>query len=277
MNKILQSKNYKLDLYIQNLKNVPILSKDEEYIFFKNFKEKNDINSAKKLVEANLNYVIKIAKNYQNYGIVIKDLIQVGVIGLMKAVKNFDPNKKVRLISFAIYWIKSEIHEYIIRNLKIVKTTKTKNQRKLFFNLKSFKKNKFLNKNEQIVISNLLNVKKKDIEYMELNLYKNDISLYTKDNKTDNYQLNLINFYEKNDPLFLIEKREWINYIKKHFYDVYNKLDNRSKKIIFFRFLSKKKYTLKYLAKMYNISSERVRQLEKNVLIKLKKKINIEK
>ena len=109
MDKSLQQNNYNLNSYIQNFKNVPLLSKEEEYVLFKSFKEKSDLISAKKLIESNLNYVIKIAKNYQGYGIVIKDLIQVGVIGLMKAVKNFDSSKKVRLISFAIYWIKSEI------------------------------------------------------------------------------------------------------------------------------------------------------------------------
>lgn len=263
--------NYNLNFYIKNFKSSKFLSKEEEVFLAKNFKLKKDINSAKRLVESNLNYVIKVANNYSGYGFFVKDLIQVGVIGLMKAVRNFDPDKKIRLISFAIYWIKSEIHEYIIKNLKIVKIIKTKNQKKLFFNLNKIKKIGNLNSKEKNVISNLLNVKKKDIDYLEANLNRNDISLTDVDlnyEKTLSISNNF--FYFKNDPLSIIEKNNWVSYINKSFYFVYSKLDNRSKKILFYRWISSKKYTLKELGIMYNVSSERIRQLEKNALNKLK-------
>lgn len=273
---ILHSNTYNSKSCINNFKNIPLLSKDDEYILFKNFKDKNDITAAKKLVESNLNYVIKVAKNYQGYGIIVKDLIQVGVIGLMKAVKNFNPDKKNRLISFAIYWIKSEIHEYIVKNLRIVKFTKTKNQKKLFFNLKKIKKIGLLNKSEKNVISNLLNVNKRDIEHMELNLNKIDISIDDKEHECKKDRLREFILYTKNDPLSIIEKHNWLMYVNKKFKELYNTLDARSKKILFYRLLSKKKYTLKRLADMYNISSERIRQLEKNVLNKLRIKLNIE-
>lgn len=271
MDKNLELDNYNLNFYIKNFKSSKFLSKEEEIFLAKNFKVKKDVNSARRLVESNLNYVIKIASNYSGYGFFIKDLVQVGVIGLMKAVKNFDPDKKIRLISFAIYWVKSEIHEYIIKNLKIVKIIKTKNQKKLFFNLNRIKKIGNLTSNEKLVISNLLNVKKKDIDYLEGNLQKNDVSLIDTEL---NYE-KIINtgnkfFYFKNDPLSIIEKNNWINYINKSFYFVYSKLDNRSKKILFYRWISSRKYTLKQLGMMYNVSSERIRQLEKNALNKLK-------
>ncbi|HFL8819538.1 MAG TPA: RNA polymerase factor sigma-32 [Candidatus Azoamicus sp. OHIO2] len=276
MSNILQSNNYKSKSYISSFKNVALLSKDDEYILAKNFKDKHDINAAKKLVESNLNYVVKIAKNYQGYGIIVKDLIQVGVIGLMKAVNNFDPDKKNRLISFAIYWIKSEIHDYIIKNLKIVKFTNTKNQKKLFFNLKKIRKAGLFNKNEKKVIANLLNVHKRDIDHIESSLRKKDLSIYEKEDNNGKIRFNDFLFHTQTDPLSIVEKCDWLKYVNREFKDIYETLDKRSRKIIFYRLLYKKKYTLKELASMYNISSERIRQLEKNALNKLKLKLNIE-
>ncbi len=193
----------------------------------------------------------------------------------MKAVRNFDQNKKVRLISFGIYWIKSEIHDYIIKNFKIVKITKTKNQKRLFFRLKQIKKIGLLNKKEKNIISNLLNVSKKDIDYIELIMNKKDLSI-DNDNILSKFQHRTLSFHSKNDPLNIIERQNWIKYINKNFKDVYKSLDERSRKIMFYRWINKKKYTLKELGRMYNISSERVRQLEKNVLEKLKIKLNTE-
>ncbi|HIH2762382.1 MAG TPA: sigma-70 family RNA polymerase sigma factor [Candidatus Azoamicus sp.] len=158
MNKEIKSINtFKIDSYIHNFKNAPILSKNEEFILTKKFKEKNDLNAIKQLIESNLKYIIKIAIKYEGYGIIVKDLIQEGVIGFIKSVKNFDPSKNIRLISFAIYWIKSEIHEYIIKNLRLVKIASTKSQKKLLFNLKKIKHVNWLSENEAKVISNLFN------------------------------------------------------------------------------------------------------------------------
>lgn len=273
-----------IDFYKQRIKNIPILSKDEEYSLTKKFKEKNDIQAAKKLIESNINYVIKIAKNYSGYGINIKDLIQEGIIGLMKAVHKFNPDKKNRLISFAIYWIKSEIHDYIIKNLKIVKVASTKKQKKLFFNLKNIKKIGWLNTKEKNPIINLLNTKTKELEYIEKRLNSKDIN--TEYNNEDTEQLNeknneLENYnYELNkesDPLIIIEKKNLKQINKNKLNKALYKLDKRSLDIIKNRWLNENTKTLKSLADLYKISSERVRQIENNAIKKLKFLIELEK
>lgn len=276
MNNSLSFVKFRRSSYIQNLKNIPLLSKDEEYLLARAYRDKNDIFSAKKLVESNLNYVVKIAKNYDGYGIIIKDLVQVGVLGLMKAVQKFDPEKKVRLISFAIYWIKSEMHEYILKNLKIVKIAKTKNQKKLFFNLKGLRKSGLLNDYEKKVISNLLNVKRKEIDYMELSLSKNDLSIDDQEDRFGSSLVRSIYYPNKNDPFILLEDNEWLSHLSSKFRLAFKILDKRSQDIIKYRWLSKKKYTLKELGSIYNISSERIRQIEKSAFDKLKKKVDIE-
>lgn len=276
MNNSLSFVKFRRSSYIQNLKNIPLLSKDEEYLLARAYRDKNDIFSAKKLVESNLNYVVKIAKNYDGYGIIIKDLVQVGVLGLMKAVQKFDPEKKVRLISFAIYWIKSEMHEYILKNLKIVKIAKTKNQKKLFFNLKGLRKSGLLNDYEKKVISNLLNVKRKEIDYMELSLSKNDLSIDDQEDRLGSSLVRSIYYPNKNDPFVLLEDNEWLSHLSSKFRLAFKILDKRSQDIIKYRWLSKKKYTLKELGSIYNISSERIRQIEKSAFDKLKKKVDIE-
>ncbi|HIH2763915.1 MAG TPA: RNA polymerase factor sigma-32 [Candidatus Azoamicus sp.] len=273
-----------IDFYKQRIKNIPILSKDEEYSLTKKFKEKNDIQAAKKLIESNINYVIKIAKNYSGYGINIKDLIQEGIIGLMKAVHKFNPDKKNRLISFAIYWIKSEIHDYIIKNLRIVKVASTKKQKKLFFNLKNIKKIGWLNNKEKNPIINLLNTKTKELEYIEKRLNSKDIN--TEYNNEDTEQLNeknneLENYnYELNkesDPLIIIEKKNLKQINKNKLNKALYKLDKRSLDIIKNRWLNENIKTLKSLADLYKISSERVRQIENNAIKKLKFLIELEK
>lgn len=272
-----------IDFYRQRIKNIPILSKDEEYNLAKKFKEKNDIQAAKKLIESNINYVIKIAKNYSGYGVNIKDLIQEGILGLMKAVNRFNPEKKNRLISFAIYWIKSEIHEYIIKNLKIVKIASTKKQKKLFFNLKNIKKIGWLNNYEKKPIINLLNTKNKELDYMEKRLHSKDISTEYCDDDTNNndknYELecytNKIN--KENDPLTTLEKNNLIQINKNKLNKALYKLDKRSLDIIKNRWLNENIYTLKNLANLYNISSERIRQIENNAIKKLKFLIELEK
>ncbi len=265
-----------IDFYIQKIKNIPFLSKDEEYSLAKKLKEKNDIHAAKKLVESNINYVIKIAKNYSGYGLNIKDLIQEGLIGLIKAVKRFDPDKKHRLISFAIYWIKSEIQEYIIRNLRIVKIASTKTQKRLFFNFKKLKKIGWLTHNERSSLSNLLNIKNEEINLMESRLNNPDISITPNNTTDDSTELiskinNDLNKTEKKfDPLLLIEKNNWSNFIINKLNTALYKLDKRSHDILKKRWLTKNTITLKTLAKTYNISSERVRQIETTALQKLK-------
>jgi len=271
-----------IDFYKQKIKNIPILSKDEEYNLAKKFKEKNDIQAAKKLIESNINYVIKIAKNYSGYGVHIKDLIQEGIIGLMKAVNKFNPEKKNRLISFAIYWIKSEIHEYIIKNLKIVKIASTKKQKKLFFNLKNIKKIGWLNNNEKKPIINLLNTKNKELDYMEKRLNSKDIKTELHDDNTideKNYELECYTNKINNDtnPLIVITNTNLTQENKNKLNKALYKLDKRSLDIIKNRWLNENAYTLKKLADLYNISSERIRQIENNAIKKLKFLIELEK
>ncbi len=178
-------------------------------------------------------------------------------------------------MSFAIYWIKSEMHDYIIKNLRIVRMISTKGQKKLFFNFKSIKKSVLLNKYEEKVIANFFNIKKKDIEQIQNNIYGKDISI---DDDFFNLNLEMLtsSFNSLKDPLDIIEKKNWLNYLKIVFKNVYKKLDSRSKKILFYRLFLKKKYTLKKLSKLYNVSSERIRQIEKNILNKVRMQIKSE-
>ena len=273
--------NKNLNFYIQSTQSILLLSKHEEFKLSKKFKKKNDINAAKRLVEANINYVIKISSNYIRYGVTMRDLIQEGIIGLIKSIKNFNPEKNIRLISFAIYWIKSEIHEYIIRNLRLVRIATTKSQKKLFFNLNKLKQLTWLNNNEIKSISNLLNIKSNEIEYMESKLNKKDTSL---DNTEKNNIQNPIQLYQKKityepdlDPLFKIEHYNWHMYAINNLKKALNKLDRRSKKILKNRWLFKRKYTLRDLGVSYKISSERIRQLENNAMKRLKNFIKLKK
>lgn len=270
------------NLCILYKKKYKILSPIEEYTLANKLKNESDLTAAKTLIESNIYNVIKIAKNYSGYGLLLADLIQEGIIGLMKAVKRFDPDKKIRLITFAIYWIKSEIHEYIIKNIRIVKIANTKAQRKLFFNIKKIKNLGWLNNNEIKSISKTLNIKNKDIIYMEKRLSKNDVPFNTisYDEDQTETESNLIpeNYINSNDkdPLILIEQTNWKEYITNKLKTSLYKLDTRSQEIIKARWLNKKKNTLKKLAQNYNISSERIRQLENNAIKKLKNLISTE-
>ncbi|HIH2762690.1 MAG TPA: RNA polymerase factor sigma-32 [Candidatus Azoamicus sp. MARI] len=276
MNKEIKSINtFKIDSYIHNFKNAPILSKNEEFILTKKFKEKNDLNAIKQLIESNLKYIIKIAIKYEGYGIIVKDLIQEGVIGFIKSVKNFDPSKNIRLISFAIYWIKSEIHEYIIKNLRLVKIASTKSQKKLLFNLKKIKHVNWLSENEAKVISNLFNSKADDVPYMESRLSKYDVPLDFKLDEVFDSNHNFILNYEDDMP-FILEKENWNSFLIKKLRDALKKLDERSKNILKERWLLKKKSTLKKLAERYNLSLERIRQLESSALKKVKVLMNLD-
>ncbi|HIH2763321.1 MAG TPA: RNA polymerase factor sigma-32 [Candidatus Azoamicus sp.] len=277
MNKEIKSINtFKIDSYIHNFKNAPILSKNEELILTKKFKEKNDLNAIKQLIESNLKYIIKVAIKYEGYGVIVKDLIQEGVIGFIKSIKNFDPAKNIRLISFSIYWIKSEIHDYIIKNLRLVNVAGTKSQKKLFFNLKNFKSVNWLDDDEAKVVSNLLNTKTDDVLYMQSKLSKNDISLdFRLDEDEFNSNHNFIINYE-NDTSFIVEKNNWNKFLVKKLREAFKKLDERSKHILKERWLLRKKSTLKKLAQKYNLSLERIRQLESSALKKVKVLMNLD-
>ena len=269
--------NKNINFYNKNIRSIIPLSKEEEYTLAKKFKEKNNLEAAKKLVESNLYYVIKIARSYDGYKLIFRDLIQEGIIGLIKAIKKFNPNKKIRLISFAIFWIKSEMHEYIIKNFNIIKLINTKSQRKIFFNLKKIKNLKWLTEKEIITISNLLNVKKNDIKQIEYKLYKNDTTIENKDNKQNEIKYVYLNNM-MDDPMNLLEKANWTTNISNNIKNAINKLDDRSKLILIKRWLNlnSKNKTLKQLSKNQDVSLERIRQLENNAIINLKNFIDSE-
>ncbi len=266
-----------LNSYICIVNSFPVLSFEEEYKLINKFYSFKNIKYAKKLIILNLRFVVNIAKNYSNYGFCIFDLIQEGNIGLIKAVKNFNPFFKVRLISFAIYWIKYEINEFILKNWRIVKLATTKSHRKLFFNLRKIKKKiKWLNNKQINNISKKLSISKKDVIEMEYRMFSKDvdINIYNYKNKLYNNDNNFFlndNFLDKNsDFTSKLEYSNWKNFILKKFKLIFLNLDNRSKHIIKSRWLIKKKVTLKKLASYYNISIERIRQLEKNAMNKIR-------
>ena len=279
MNKDMEAINYNssalpsctgsIDTYINHVMSIPVLSTEEEVALAKNLNNENDLGAAKKLIMHNLRYVVYIAKSYSGYGLNLSDLIQEGNIGLMKAVKKYDPKKNLKLITFAIYSIKSEIHEFVIKNWKIVKIATTKAQRKLFFNLRSKKSSlSNLSSNEASLIARDLGVGVQDVIEMEKRINNTDLAIEDKDE--ENFSPSL--YLKSNEPqpdeiLEINEKKVLANKL----HDVIKNLDERSKDIIQSRWLSNNKLTLEDLSSKYGISRERVRQIENESLMKLKK------
>ncbi|MFL2549078.1 MAG: RNA polymerase sigma factor RpoH [Gammaproteobacteria bacterium] len=258
-----------IDTYINHVMSIPVLSTEEEVALAKNLNNENDLGAAKKLIMHNLRYVVYIAKSYSGYGLNLSDLIQEGNIGLMKAVKKYDPKKNLKLITFAIYSIKSEIHEFVIKNWKIVKIATTKAQRKLFFNLRSKKSSlSNLSSNEALLIAQDLGVGVQDVIEMEKRISNTDLAIEDKDEEHFTPSL----YLKSNEPqpdeiLELNEKKVLANKL----HAVIQNLDERGKDIIQSRWLSNNKLTLEDLSNKYGISRERVRQIENESLMKLKK------
>jgi RNA polymerase sigma-32 factor len=267
-----------LDAYIQWANSIPLLSLEEEQELATKLQQKNDLNAAQKLVTSHLKYVIKVARGYMGYGLMLGDLIQEGTIGLMKAVKKFQPTKGVRLVSFAVHWVKAEIHEFVLRNWRIVRVATTKAQRKLFFNLKSRKGLSWLSAEEANIIAKDLNVKPEEVLLMERRLFANDTPLEMPVIAEDNSEHNFapIDYLEAKDadPAKLLEHNNWDDSTKQKFALEFQRLDARSKDILENRWLIEtNKATLQDLALKYNISSERVRQLEQKALRDLRSKM----
>lgn len=263
-------KNSSLEASIQFAQTIPLLTMEEEYQYARRLQEDGDIEAARHLVMSHLRLVIKIARDYKGYGLPQEDLIQEGNIGLMKAVKRFDPNVGVRLVSFAIHWIKAEIHEFIIRNWRIVKIATTKAQRKLFFNLRSAKKQlNRLSAEEANTIADDLGVPVKDLYEMENRLSRKDMSLSHQEYSDAPSPIDYLESNEATpEQALLIQQQSSMatNNLKQ----ALSKLDSRVRDIIVRRWLSDKKSTLQELAEDYDISAERVRQLEQMALKKLK-------
>ena len=257
-----------IDTYINHVMNIPILTTEEEVNLAKNLNSSNDLKSAKKLIMHNLRYVVYIAKSYSGYGLNLSDLIQEGNIGLMKAVKKYDPEKNLKLITFAMYSIKSEIHEFVIKNWKIVKVATTKAQRKLFFNLRSKKSSlSNLTNKEAALIADDLGVPVKYVIEMEKRMHNNDLAIEEKDD--DNFTPSVYLKSNELEPDKVIENNEK-KLLEDKLHKVIKNLDERSRDIIISRWLSSNKTTLEDLSKKHGISRERIRQIESESILKLK-------
>ncbi|MEY8239393.1 MAG: RNA polymerase sigma factor RpoH [Cycloclasticus sp.] len=268
-----------LDAYIASVSAAPALSAEQEKDLANRLRNDNDLAAARTLVLSHMRYVIHIARSYSGYGLALPDLIQEGSIGLMKAVKRFDPEVGVRLVSYAVHWIKSEIHEFVIKNWRIVKIATTKAQRKLFFNLRKQKKNlAWLNETEADAIANDLGVDKSAVYEMEKRLSNSDMAFDGhQDDNSDNDELSHTpaSFVtkEEHDPASLVEIHNEKAHNSSQLQLALNKLDERSRIILAERWLSEEKSTLHELADKYQVSAERIRQLEKNAMKKVKQEL----
>ncbi|MEY4717493.1 MAG: hypothetical protein RL563_111 [Pseudomonadota bacterium] len=260
------------DSYLNLVSRIPQLSAQQEYELAVRYRDEGDLEAARQLVMSNLRFVAHVARGYDGYGLAIDDIVQEGNIGLMKAVKRFDPDMGVRLVSFAVHWIKAEIHEFVIKNWRIVKVATTKAQRKLFFNLRKFKKGlNFLSKDEAEAIAENLNVDVKSVYEMELRLDGRDIGLDPSDEEGDN-SVAPIAYLEQSgaDPALLLENSDWQERKEDLMMTAFADLDDRSRDILASRWLAEEKATLHDLAERYHVSAERIRQLEQNAMKKLK-------
>lgn len=262
--------------YLRRINQIPILTKEEEQELARKLYNEHDIEAARTLVMHHLRFVVYIAKNYRGYGLPLSDLIQEGNIGLMKAVKSFDPSKNVRIASFAVHWIKSEINEFVIKNWKMVKIATTKEQRKLFFNLRSKKKDfNWLTQEEAKKIAEDLNVSTKQVFEMESRLAGQDIGFDGPDNADDESASTApsqwLTHEESNDPAVIVENNETEANTQNAIHQALATLDERSQDIVRRRWLNEaKKATLHELAAEYDVSAERIRQIENQAMKKLK-------
>ncbi len=252
----------------------PILTPEEEYSLAIELYDNGDLSAARKLVLAHMRFVAFIAHGYKGYGLEQADLIQEGMIGLMKAVKRFDPYKKVRLSSFAVYWIRAEIHEYIFKNWKIVKIATTKAQRKLFFKLKQAKAHIYtsLTNDQAEEIANNLGVRKQDVIEMESRLQLNDVAFEVHDDE-DSYTPEQYLADQNQTPEQLLLSDRTREDQQHQLYQALSSLDERSIDILQSRYLKEEKATLHTLADKYGVSAERVRQLENKAIKKLKERL----
>lgn len=266
-----------LDHYMRFVNRIPMLSEAEEKRLSEKLRYQNDIKAAQNLIMAHLRFVIKVARGFSGYGLPITDLIQEGNIGLMKAVRRFNPEVGVRLVSFAVHWIKAEMHEYILKNWRIVKIATTKSQRKLFFNLRSSKTRLgWFSENEVQEVAKELGVKPETVVEMEKRMNSYDMAFDTPlDEDVNNNVFNPAMYLEdfSNSPEKVAETEEFEKKMQHKLKVAIEKLDSRSKEIILLRWFSDKKVTLHAIASKYGISAERIRQLEEAAIQKIKSAI----
>ena len=270
----LNSPGKDIESYLSSVHSIPILTKEEEQELALKLYEEDDLDAARQLVIHHLRFVVHIARSYQGYGLPLGDIIQEGNVGLMKAVDKYDPHRGVKLVSFAVHWIKAEIHEYILKNWRLVKIATTKAQRKLFFNLRSKKKSlDWLSKEEAEKIASDLNVEVKDVLHMENRLSSNDSSFDSPVPSGDDEEIMSPSQYledKRYDPEILVASEQVEQSNKEELLAALKTLDNRSKDILNRRYLSDEKATLHDLADEYKVSAERIRQIENSALKKLK-------
>ncbi|MGQ9426912.1 RNA polymerase sigma factor RpoH [Gilvimarinus sp. F26214L] len=263
-----------LNAYMQVVSSFPVLSAEEEKRLAEDLYYNEDVEAARQLILAHLRFVVHIAKSYAGYGLSQADLIQEGNVGLMKAVKRFNPEKGVRLVSFAVHWIKAEIHEFILRNWRIVKVATTKAQRKLFFNLRGAKKRlAWLTNDEASAIADDLNVDVKNVREMEGRLSSYDAAFDAgADDDDDTAYQAPVNYLEdkRYDPAVQLEDADWHHSSVNKLEVAMGALDDRSRDILQRRWLNDDKETLHELAAQYKVSAERIRQLEKNAMQKVR-------
>lgn len=263
-----------LEAYIQAASRIPVLTVDEERELAERLHYEEDVDAARQLVLSHLRFVIHIARSYSGYGLAQADLIQEGNVGLMKAVKRFNPEYGVRLVSFAVHWIKAEIHEFILRNWRIVKVATTKSQRKLFFNLRSQKKKlAWLSHDELHAVADDLGVEPRVVREMEGRLASHDSAFDGPMDDDDDSAYKAPAYYledHRSDPAVQLEKADWSEDSNGRLMQALELLDERSQDILRERWLSENKATLHQLADKYGISAERIRQLEKNAMKKIR-------
>ena len=258
-----------LETYIQSVNRFPLLSAEQEQDFARRYREEGDVEGARQLVLSHLRLVVAVARGYLGYGLPHADLIQEGNIGLMKAVKRFDPARGVRLVSFAIHWIKAEMHEYILRNWRLVKVATTKAQRKLFFNLRRAKSHLgWLSSAEREAIAQDLGVTAVDVGEMEQRLAGQDVTFDPVPDTDDEttYAPAMYLTAPGSDPADAFEADDWRDQGSDRLHAALDGLDARSREILEARWLAEKKTTLHVLARRHGVSAERIRQIEQNAL-----------
>lgn len=264
-----------IESYLRTIQAMPQLSSEEEKALAEQLYYQQDLEAARQLILSSLRYVVPIARSYKGYGLPLGDLVQEGNIGLMKAVKRFDPNENVRLMTFAVHWIRAEINEYVIRNWRIVKTATTKAQRKLFFKLRSTKKSlEWFGDKDADAVAEELGVTRKDVLEMESRLYGQDMSVDMSADEEENPNKHYpVLVSQEDDPETQLVKENQAHYELGQMHQALGTLDERSRDILQKRWLGEEKVGLKALSEQYGVSMERIRQIEQQAMAKLRSHI----
>ena len=262
------------DAYVERVGHIPVLSREEEQRLARRFRDQDDLGAARTLVLSHLRFVVHIARGYVGYGLPVSDLVQEGNVGLMKAVKRYDPEVGVRLVSFAVHWIRAEIHEYVLRNWRMVKIATTKAQRKLFFNLRRMKKNlSWLSADETREVARELGVTPAEVTDMEQRLSAHDLSFdpapHTEDDEV--YEPSAYLPSPGADPAEQVEGEDWDSSSSSRLVKAVQELDPRSRDILQRRWMAENKATLHELAAEYDVSAERIRQIEAAAITRLRR------